>query len=424
MSAAAARASSAEYGAFAERVRASGLITDPWLDGAPRLRPEPVVLSRARAAALARAAEDVASLHHEVARACDADPSLLDSFFGLTPFQKAMWLSSAPRWHGIARADAFITDDGVRVCELNSDTPSGEAEAVVLNALAAEERPDLADPNAGLERRFVAMVEAIARARGPRLSVGLVYPTELTEDLSMIGLYARWLEARGHEVTLGSPYNLEAARDGGVTLLGRPCDAVVRHYKTDWWGERESPWDDDPGFADGEPLDAPLRALLGAVIAGRCAVVNPFGAVLTQNKRAMAFLWERIDHLPARARAAVRARLPYTARLEACDLGALANEREAWVLKSDYGCEGEEVVIGRECDPEEWRAALAHARPRRWIAQRRFEAIPDDGGGVVNHGVYVIGGVASGFYARVQDGATDARAASVATLVERRAARR
>jgi len=415
------------YAAFADRVRASGLITDPWLDGEPRFRAEPVVLSAARRAALERAAEAVAALHHEVARACAAEPDLLDSFFRLTPFQKAMWHASAPHWHGLARADAFFTPDGVRICELNSDTPSGEAEAVALNAIALEDRPDLVDPNAELVPRFVAMVEALARrptrsessrrARSP-LSIGIVYPTELTEDLSMIQLYRRALEARGHAVALGSPFNLAATRDGGVALLGRRCDAVVRHYKTDWWGEREPAWSDDEGVPDREPLAAPLGALLAAALRGRCAVVNPFGSVLTQNKRAMAFLWERADSLAPWARAALRRHLPFTARLETLDASRLAAERDAWVLKSDYGCEGDEVAIGRACDDDEWRESLARAVPGRWIAQRFFEAEREVDGAVVNHGVYLVGGEACGFYSRAQIGATDVRARSVATLAE------
>ena len=62
----------------------------------------------------------------------------------------------------------------------------------------------------------------------------------------------------------------------------------------------------------------------------------------------MAFLWERRDGLSPAARAAVEAHLPVT-RAPGGRRPARSCEAEQadWVLKSDYGCEGEEVIIGR-----------------------------------------------------------------------------
>ena len=116
------------YGEFAQRLYATGVISDPWLGGRERFRLRPVVLSREYADELAVAAERVGAVYHEVTRIVLAYPELLDEFFGLTPFQKMMWLASEGRWHGIARVDLFLCTDGrIRACEMNSDTPSGEA---------------------------------------------------------------------------------------------------------------------------------------------------------------------------------------------------------------------------------------------------------------------------------------------------------
>ena len=60
----------------------------------------------------------------------------------------------------------------------------------------------------------------------------------MTDDLSVIGLYARWFEARGARVVLGSPFNLRPDGLGGVAMFGVSCSVIWRHYKTDWWGER------------------------------------------------------------------------------------------------------------------------------------------------------------------------------------------
>jgi glutathionylspermidine synthase len=412
------------YDAFAQRVIQDGVILDPWMDGQPRLSPEPLLLEPAEHRALLKVGEDVGELYDEACRLVDEDDELLDGFFGLTPVQKVMWNASRPLWHGIARADVFATRDGYLISELNCDTPTGEAEAVVLNALARPAHGDLLDPNRELERRFAAMLEILLErmvdGASPR-RVGIVYPTEFTEDLSVIRLYRRWLHSIGLEVVLGSPYNLGVADDGErATLFGQPVAALLRHYKADGWGERASPWDDE-ALEDPLPLLAPLEIALRASALRKTAIVNPFGAVLPQNKRTMAFFWERIHRFSTRARALIERHVPYTSRLETIHAERLLAEREDWVLKSDYGAEGDEVVIGRETDAATWAASLQHARPGRWIAQRYFEALPDPrpggAGQPLNYGVFLIAGEASGVYVRRQTGATDDHAVSVPVLV-------
>ena len=406
------------YDAFARRVVATGILTDPWTDGRPRFREEPVVLDSAGARALYRASEDVASAYNELCLIVAEAPHFLDDFFGLTSTQKTMWLASQPMWHGLARADVFQTDQGLAFTELNCDTPTGEAEAVVLNALVLADHPGAIDPNCGLEARFLAMVGELAertmKARDTR-SIGIVYPTEFTEDLALVRLYKRWFEDGGYRVTLGSPYNLTHDA-GGMVLFDNPFSIMVRHYKTDWWGERASVWDDEK-IPDVEPLHAPLGAVLSSVIEGRGAVVNPFGAVVPQNKRSMAFMWEQIHRFSQRSQEIIRRFIPVTARLETLHREQLFGQREDWVIKSDYGAEGDEVIVGRFVSDEVWRASIAHARPGRWIAQRYFSARTSERGETVNHGVYLVAGQAAGIYARVQAGPTDDHAVSAPVLV-------
>lgn len=411
------------YDELARRIVDDGVITDPWLDGAPRFALEPVVLTPTREAALTRAAEEVGALYDELCRVVIDEPELATDFFRLTPMQRSMWEMSLPMWHGIARVDAFFTAEGVQITEINCDTPTGEAEAVTLGALCSADAPELSDPTAVLERRFVAMVETVARrtldgasdeARG---TVGIVYPTELTDDLSLVRLYKRWMERAGYRVVLGSPYNLD--HDGEATrLFDAPIGVMLRHYKTDWWGERASAWDDDD-LPDKEPLVGPLRAVVAGMAEGQLAVVNPFGSVLPQNKRAMAFFWEHVHRFSPRSQATIERYVPLTSRLEAIHPARLVAEQADWVVKSDYGAEGDEVIVGRAVTPEVWRATLDHARPGRWIAQRHFEAERAPDGAIVNHGVYLVAGRGAGHYARAQAGPTDGRALSAAVLVSR-----
>ncbi|MGC4079488.1 MAG: glutathionylspermidine synthase family protein [Rubrivivax sp.] len=410
------------YEDFARRIVASGVVTNPWIAGAPRFREEPVLVNLERARKMARAAETICEVYNELCLLVADAPELLDSFFGLSAWQKAMWLASQPLWHGIARADVFVTDEGLSIAELNCDTPTGEAEAVILGpiARAAEKYAKCIDPNESLVPRFVEVAETLAKGPlgkpGARRALGLVYPTELPEDLSLVRLYRKAFEDAGWEVILGSPYNLAKTDGGGLSLFDDRVSLVVRHYKTDWWSERQSVWLDEE-LPDPNPLDEPLDAVLSAMLAGSCAILNPFGAVVPQNKRAMAFMWEQIHRFSRGAQDVIRELVPVTRRLEAFHAEQLAAQKDDWVLKSDYGAEGDEVIVGREVTDEVWRTSLRLARPSRWVAQRYFHAKTDAGGAIVNYGVFVVAGEAAGLYGRVQVGPTDDHALSAPVLL-------
>ena len=327
-----------------------------------------------------------------------------------------------PSWHGVARADVFFTDDGVAVAELNCDTPTGEAEAVVLGAARGERRhPGTVDPSRALEERFLSMLEYVARRErvpeaGAARTVGLVYPTELTDDLPLVRLYQRWLEERGYGVVLGSPYNLTF--EGGRTrLFDAPIDVLLRHYKTDWWGERQSAWLDDAIVDDG----AARRAARARCSRGWRRARSPSSTRSAPSSRRTSArspsCGSRSTASRPEAQAAIERYVPVTRRLEVMHAEQLAAQRGQWVIKSDYGAEGEEVVVGREVDDATWRQVLARARPGRWVAQQYFAAETDAAGANVNYGVFLVAGRASGLYARVQVGATDARAKSAPALV-------
>jgi glutathionylspermidine synthase len=400
------------YPQFAEEICRSGIISDAWIDGEPRFLDAVLVLSPKQAAEMAQAAEDICALYNEmVQRVLGSDA--VETFFGLSPVQRAMLSLGGPVWHGIARVDLFQTAAGLVTTELNSDTPTGQAEATVLSALRATSA--LRDPNAHLQRAFSAMVTAFVEKTLPphhARVAGIVYPTEFTEDLPLVRLYRRWLENLGYEIVLGSPFNLTAGPDQTVCLFGKPVSLLWRHYKTDWWGERETAFDDED-IVDREPLVRELALLEQA----RVTVVNPFSAVLPQNKRSMAYFWEHLTQFSERAQQTIRKHVPPTFRLETRDHAALLAEKDQWVLKSDYGAEGDEVIIGKLVSVELFRASLQHARPRRWIVQRYFEALPRPDGLIANLGVYLCAGKACGIYGRLDKGLTDERALSVPVLI-------
>jgi glutathionylspermidine synthase len=418
------------YAEFAQMLYRTGVISDPWLDGRERFRLRGVIIDPERARELEQVAERVAFLHHELAEIVWRDPALLDDYFGLTPYQKAMWLAAEGRWHGIARVDLFLCQDGrIRACEMNSDTPSGEAEAVIINQLLHPYHPGTKDPNRGFADRFWQMLIASHRehrkaCRQPLTddapAAAIIYPTDLPEDLSMIACYRAWLTERGSRVTLGSPYNLRADREGRVYALGDAVDLIVRHYKTDWWGEREPIWLNQPPYNDPEPLDRELLPLLEAERAGMVTVVNPFGAVLTQNKFALAFMWDHRDLFSPQSREWIEAYLPETHRL--CDMDRNTLRREEWVLKSVYGCEGDSVICGPFVTEHDWQTLQPMIDDRHWIAQRFFDVAPLEGGLLPNYGVYVIGGLAAGYYTRLSAKSTDYLAVTAPTYIGREGA--
>lgn len=408
------------YDDFARQLVATNIISDPWLNGVERFQLMPVVLDNSMFGQLYTAAQAIGVMHDELATIVWNEPELLDTYFHLTPFQRGMWLASGGRWHGIARIDCFVLEDGsINFCEMNSDTPSGEAETVIINQLLHRFHPTLFNPNAQFEEHFVRMITAcraslnsVAASLQP--TIGILYPTDLPEDLSMIALYQQWFQKRGYQVVLGSPYNLRRSANGSITLFDIPIQVMIRHYKTDWWGERLPIWLDEAPFSDPDPLATQLLPLLEADAEGYIAVVNPFGSVLTQNKLTMAFFWDQIERFTEATQHAIRTYLPETRRLDDMPLGM--PQRDDWVLKSDYGCEGDEVIVGPQVNENVWKESLRESVPERWIAQRYFQPQLIDQT-VQNFGVYLIAGQPAGIFTRLSKQATDYSAVVAPTFV-------
>ena len=391
------------FATLADRLIATHLVCDPWIDDAERFDPSPVVLEPDDLDALDAVATRIGAAWDEAMQIVQREPELLDDWYHYTPSQKAMWEMSAGAWHGFARMDAFPVGDGWQVCELNADTPSGQSDILACAEVFEAIYPELEDPNRAHGERVANLVDRWFRAhtgldRAPH-SIGIVYPTELPEDILLIRTWELVFERAGLSVQRGSPFNLTFDDHGHVHLFGERMDVVLRHYKTDWWGDRLPVRTDEPPLLDPVPLPQ-LAPLLEADRAGRVLVVNPFGSMVAQDKRTMALLWARRDDLSDTARATVEELLPETVRF--ADIGAarLLAERADWVLKSDFGCEGEEVVIGARCTDPEWAAEVAACIPERWVAQRYFDVAERIPGCDVNLGLYLVGGSFEGLYVR------------------------
>ncbi len=403
------------YSELAKSLYDTHIITDPWLYGKERFYLKPIVLSHNEQKKIYRAAESIIRVYEELVELVQKNSRWISTYFGLTPFQKLMWNSSRGFWHGIARADVFILNDGsLKICEVNSDTPSGEAETVLLNNILKQK--SLVDPNRKFEKTFCDAMVTMAGKKQIR-NVAIIYPTELPEDLSMIRIYQQWFEKRGWRVTLGSPYNVSYTK-GVFRVFNQEIDIVVRHYKTDWWSERKTVWRDQPPYQDSDALEVPLTAILQAEWEGNLCIMNPFGSVITQNKLTLAFMWEHLDKFSSRSQGFVRKYIPETYRLK--KMVKKNPMKDDWVLKSDYGCEGSEVVVGKFVTDAEWKKALELAIEEHWVIQRFFEAKKMKREGeswTPNYGVYVIGGKACGIYTRLSYESTDCESLTAATFI-------
>ena len=286
-----------------------------------------------------------------------------------------------------------------------------------MGRVAASSAPGFADPSARLRERYLAMVRAAAPAGAVQPVVGILDPTEVTEDLCHIRLLTRWLVEAGFRVVRGAPFNLHASSGRRIGLFGQPCDVLLRHYKTDCWAQQRRLWQQAPLPPQHAPLARELALIAAAMAAGTLGVLNPWGTAIAQNKRTLALPWELPGLFNAETLESVRRHLPETRFLDSLPQAQLIAEREQWVLKSDYGCEGAEVLVGRHCEAALWRTCLAQAVPERWIVQRAFTPQLDGDGRTVNTGVFLVGGMPSGLYTRTSLGPTGSGALSRPTLV-------
>lgn len=357
---------------------------------------------------LCKAAKSVYQLYEELTDIVEKDSEILRSYFGFSDSEMMMWVLSFGNWSGISRADVFETEDGKTVvAELNSDTPSGMDEAYVLGQYV-DSGTGYLNINGNLEKQVVSLVlhewQQIEKIEEmPR--VGIVYPTDIPEDYGMISLYRRWLEKAGCKVVLGSPFNLHLNARNRVEMFGFEMDVMIRHYKTDWWVEQKQVWKDEKHNAEGA-LYRELHTVLEPYKSKKLSIINPFGAVLSQNKSTYAFFHENNTLFSPNGQRIIAKLIPYTIRLTEVNVSKLKSEKEVWVLKSIYGCEGDNVIIGKEVTKEEWISVLDTIIPERWIAQEKFVALKEDNY-YHNYGIYMVHGKVAGVYLRRSQQHTD-----------------
>lgn len=363
------------------------------------LCPFPVLVSRSAYRSMADLAETLA------AEALAAEVELLHrpelhASLGL-PDELIAALSTAARAPSkgsvrVTRFDFHPTPEGLRITESNCDVASGYVEASGFAAMIAEHCPGHAlsgDP-AG------ALASELLRATAPGARIGLLHLTTHTDDHQIMRYLATRLAAAGLAPVFLGPEHLRF-RDGQASSVADtdpgPLDAVFRFLPAQWLAALP-PEAGFPLFFEGAATE----------------LCNPGYAVLTHSKR-FALVWDQLAApLPT-----WRAMLPETASPDA--VGAAET---GWVHKPALGFEGVDVAIDgalpAEAISDIRRRALES--PATWVAQRRFDSLLLDtplGPMFACLGIFVIGGKASGAYARLsRTPRIDAAAREAAVLVE------
>jgi hypothetical protein len=251
-----------------------------------------------------------------------------------------------------------------------------------------------------------ALADAIVAAIGQTGTVALLSASGHMEDHQVVAFLAGMLTARGCTAVRVHPRQIDWDRGQARIIdswnMPQRLDAIVRFYQGEWlaMGRAQLGW------------SAYFRG-------GRTPMCNPGTALAIESKR-FPLTWPMIG-LELRT---WRALLPAT--IDPRDLSQ--HPGAGWVLKSSYCNTGDTVTFSDGCDASQWRRVASEARrnPRRWAAQRRFEAvaIPTPRGPMYPClGVYTIDGRSAGLFGRLSSRPLiDFAAMEVAVLVRDEAA--
>jgi glutathionylspermidine synthase len=390
---------------FRELARTMALDHHKWdaqVGDVAALAPFPVVLSKATWYELQSLSTALAHETLGIERELMGRPDL-HARLGLSPrlvraLRSHPEASATPAAARIMRFDFHPTAEGWRVSEVNSDVCGGFTESsrfAELMALGAGDGIACGDAGA-------AWTDAVASCVSAGGLVVLLSAPGWVEDTQVVAHLAARLRTRGLEALLASPHHLRWV-DGRARIdsdfRSAAVDAVIRFYQVEWI------------------VDLPCtQSWMPLFQGGRTPVTNPGCVALTETKR-LPLVWSELDASTATWRSLLpEARDPRDAR------GLLSG---GWVLKPAFGNTGDDVAI-RDCMPKRgWATSVAAAlaRPRRWVAQRRFASTPVESPQGPLHaciGVYVVDGRVSGAYGRLSPSPIiNFAAMDVAVLVER-----
>lgn len=309
--------------------------------------------------------------------AFEGDPGRLCEYLGL-PAREARWIGIDPGPPDVvlSRLDAFLTPEGPRFIEVNSDAPAGfgygDGMAAVFAALPVF-RAFAAGRRVSYLPSSSALVEAVLaqwpRASPPRVAIVDWADVRTRADQELLREVFR---ERGIDCCLADPRDL-AVRRGRLVAGDSNVDLVYRRGV----------------LAELVAREEEVRPLLEAYRSGIAVFVNSFRCQLSEDKALFALLTDESSGplLSPEERTFVAGCVPWTRKVEErwttrdgqpIDLLPHAIERRSeLVLKPAHGYGGRAVFVGDETTPADWEKALREGLGAAWVVQERV-AIPEE----------------------------------------------
>ena len=325
-----------------------------------------------------------------VARAAfDGDAARLCAWLGV-PEAQARWVALDPGEPDVvlSRLDAFLTPDGPRFIEVNSDAPAGFgygdrmaevfAELPLFREFARHAPVAYIASGRSVVEAVVGAWRSRGRGTGPPVVAIVDYADVRTRADQQILCAA--FEDAGVPCLLADPREVELG-GGRLVARGRPIDVVYRRAVLSELVEREDE----------------VRDFLEAYRRGAAVFVNSLRCHLAEDKAFFALLLDSDSAglMSADEASFVERAVPWTAKVEErrsrkggreIDLVPwILENRDALVLKPSHGYGGRSVFVGDETSPDAWEAAVRQGVGRAWIVQERVP-IPEEPFPVVEDG--------------------------------------
>ncbi len=310
----------------------------------------------------------------------EGDVGRLCDFLG-TPAAEARWvaLDPGPPDVVLSRLDAFVTPEGPRFIEINSDAPAGFGYSDRMAGLFRE-LPVFREFAGRVPVSYVASGEGLVRAVAGqwRPSAGPAPPRIAIVDWAGVKtrpdqeILREAFAARGFACTLADPREVDVVNDR-LHAAGAPVDLVYQRASLNELVAHE----------------IEVTAFFEAYRRRLCPIVNSFRCRLSEDKAFFAILTdETFAHLMSdKERELVSRVLPWTRRVaerktvkdgrEIDLVPFIVEERERLVLKPAHAYGGRSVFLGSETTPADWATAVQSALDAPWVVQERV-VIPEE----------------------------------------------
>jgi hypothetical protein len=356
-------------------------------------------------------------------------PADLESFLGS--------LNIYSRNLAAARIDVFLTSDGIRMVESNTEIPGGNEESYFLEQeyLRAFSRPNLRSVERmqivyhTLMKYYAVQAEHFGLPAKDSLVICLAqWQPEIDRIRGEYDVLMEFIRRRGHRCDVLDPNAIEIRDGKAFAPSGAQIDLIYRRFTSD----------ELPKFAE--------RKWQMAIDWDRAqvAVVNPFCTKRVDSKNIMVLFSDEDyeDVFPAELRedlARVRRIIPWTKKIK--DRLVLKDGREVdarpfllaskddLVIKHANAYSSAAVFIGDDVAADEWQGIVDESLKGDWIVQERIELPELDieywedqeiktARCIYNVNPYIYDGHLGGFLARAStDKLTSFKSGVIATIV-------